>query len=327
VIDKLKTFWSLLKNAFSSWNKNEPWAQSGTIAYYTLFSLPSLLIITVSSAGYFFGREAVQGRITQEITKFIGPDVAEAVQDIIANSFLTGDSTIRLIFGFGFLLFGATGVFFQLKKAMNNIWGVVPKKINFVRMLIDRAISFGMVLVLGLLMLVSLIISAMLAGFGEYLTSLLPQLSHTMVQILNFFISFFFIATLFAMIFKLLPDVRLKWKTVYLGAMLTTVLFLLGEFLIGFYFGTTDPGSVYGGASAMVLVLLWVYYSCLILFFGAEFTVQYAYHKQEKIETTKYAEPAIYQRLERLKKKKKQLLDQDRILRILSGSEENSNKK
>jgi len=183
------------------------------------------------------------------------------------------------------------------------------------------------VMVLGLLMLVSLIVSAILAAFGEYLTSLLPQLSHPMIQLLNFLISFFFIVTLFAMIFKLLPDVKLRWKTVYQGAILTTVFFLLGEFIIGFYFGKSNPGSVYGGASAMVLILLWVYYSCLILFFGAEFTVQYAYYKQEKIEPTKYAEPAIYQRLESLEEKRKQLLDQDRILRILSKSDEHSTKK
>lgn len=324
---RLKIFWKLLKNAFSSWLKNEPWAQSATIAYYTLFSLPSLLIIVVSVAGYFLGREAVQGRITLEISEFIGPEVAKAVEDIIANSFLTEDSTVMLIFGIGVLLFGATGVFFQLKKAMNHIWGVTAKKTNFLRMLIDRAISFGMVMVLGLLMLVSLIISAILAAFGEYLTSLLPQLSHPMIQLLNFLISFFFIVTLFAMIFKLLPDVKLRWKTVYQGAILTTVFFLLGEFIIGFYFGKSNPGSVYGGASAMVLILLWVYYSCLILFFGAEFTVQYAYYKQEKIEPTKYAEPAIYQRLERLEEKRKQLLDQDRILRILSKSDEHSTEK
>lgn len=324
--NKLKTFWILLKKAFADWNRNEPWAQSATIAYYALFSLPSLLIIVVASAGYFYGQEAVQGRITREIEKFIGQNAADAIEQIIANSFLTGDSTIKFIFGFGFLLFGATGVFFQLKKAMNNIWNVAAKKENFIQVLINRAISFGMVLVLGLLMLISLIINTLLAAFGDYLASLAPELTEFMVQLINFIITFLFITTLFAAIYKILPDIKLKWKSVYLGAVLTTILFLIGEFFIGFYFGTSDPASVYGGASSVVLILLWVYYNCLILFFGAEFIVQYAIYKEEKIEFNKYAEPAIYQALAKIKEKRKTILDKDRILNILKFSSEEESK-
>lgn len=323
VAHKLSSFWKLVKNAYANWNRNDPWARSATIAYYALFSLPSLLIIVVSLAGYFFGREAVQGRITQEIGEFIGKDSARAIEGMIAKASLNESSTFAVIFGVAFLVFGATGVFFQLKAAMNNIWNVTAKKNTVQRIIINRIISLGMVFVVGLLLLISLIISAMLAALSDYLASIAPVITTFMLDILNFLISFLIITSLFAAIFKWLPDVKLKWKTTYLGAMLTTFLFLIAEFLIGFYFGQSDPGSVYGGASSVVLILLWVYYTCLILFYGAEFTQQYALHKRDRVEPNEYAEPAIYQELERLEKKKGQLIDEKRILDTLQSQEKN----
>ena len=329
---KLFRFWRLLKASYFSWNRNDPWARSATIAYYALFSLPSLLIIVVNSAGYFLGREAVQGRITREIEDFIGTESAKAVEDMVANAALSQSSTLALIFGLGFLIFGATGVFFQLKAAMNNIWNVVAKKDTFLRMIINRIISFGMVMVVGLLLLISLVISAILAAIGDYLSFIAPEVTVFLIKSINFIISFVIITSLFAAIFKWLPDVKLRWKTTYLGACLTTVLFLIGEYVISFYFGKSDPGSVYGGASSVVLILLWVYYTCLILFYGAEFTVQFALYKNEKVEPNRYAEPAIYQELEQLEKKKVQVLDEKRIIDTLrsntdkSKKEENKNK-
>lgn len=316
---KLSSFWSLIKKAYFNWNRNDPWARSATIAYYALFSLPSLLIIVVTVAGYFFGRKAVQGRITQEIGEFIGRDSAMAIEGMIAKAALDESSTVALIFGLAFLIFGATGVFFQLKAAMNNIWNVTAKKNTVKRIVINRIISLGMVFVLGLLLLISLIISAVLAALRDYLASIAPVITKFMLDLLNFIISFSIVTSLFAAIFKWLPDVRIRWKTTYLGAMLTTVLFLIAEFVIGFYFGQSDPGSVYGGASSVVLILLWVYYTCLIVFFGAEFTVQYALHKREKVEPNEYAEPAIYQELERLEEKRGQLIDEKRILDTLQS--------
>lgn len=317
--DKLKVFWELIKRAYFNWNRNEPWARSATIAYYALFSLPSLLIIVVTIAGYFFGRRAVQGRITEEIGEFIGRESAQAIEGMVANAALSG-STFAVIFGAAFLMFGATGVFFQLKAAMNNIWNVTAKKNTVRRVVIDRIISLGMVMVLGLLMLIALIISAVLAAVSDYLASVAPAVTVFMVSVVNFLISFGIITSLFASIFKLLPDVKLRWKTTYWGASLTTVLFLIGEFIIGFYFGQSDPGSIYGGASSVVLVLLWVYYTCLIVFFGAEFTVQYALHSNEKVEPNEYAEPAIYQELERLEQRKGQLIDEKRIIDTLQSN-------
>lgn len=319
---KLTSFWSLIKKAYFSWDRNDPWARSATIAYYALFSLPSLLIIVVTVSGYFFGREAVQGRITHEIDQFIGTDSAKAIEGMIANAALNDSSTIAVVFGLAFLIFGATGVFFQLKAAMNNIWNVTAKRNTVKRIVINRIISLGMVFVLGLLLLVSLVISALLAAISDYLASIAPIITKFMLDVLNFLLSFLIITSLFAAIFKWLPDVKLRWKTTYLGAMLTTGLFLIAEYIIGFYFGQSNPGSVYGGASSVVLILLWVYYTCLIVFFGAEFTVQYAVHKKEKVEPNEYAEPAIYQELERLDRKKGQIIDEKRLLDTLQSNKE-----
>ncbi|MHA6280550.1 YihY/virulence factor BrkB family protein [Salinimicrobium sp. CAU 1759] len=327
---KLLSFWKLTKLTYFSWNRNEPWARSATIAYYALFSLPSLLIIVVTVAGYVWGKEAVQGRITQQIEDFIGLEAAKAIEGMIANAALDQTSTWAVVFGFAFLIFGATGVFFQLKAAMNNIWNIAVKKNTVKRIVINRIISLGMVFVLGLLLLISLIISALIKAVKDYVASIEPVISVFVLEVLNFALSFTIITSLFAAIFKWLPDVKLRWKTTYLGAMLTTCLFLLAEYLIGFYFGQSNPGSIYGGASSVVLILLWVYYTCLIVFFGAEFTVQYALHKKDKVEPNEYAEPAIYQELERLEEKRGQLIDEKRILDTLQShkdEEEEARKK
>lgn len=320
MISKFKTFFKLLKQAYFSWNRNEPYARSATIAYYALFSLPSLLIIVVTIASYFFERKAVQGRLTTEIGEFIGMDSARAIESMITNVALSPDSTFAIIFGVAMLIFGATGVFFQLKIAMNNIWNVAAKKSNFVQMLIDRMISFGMVLVIGLLLLISMVLSTLLNVFSEKIEEYAPDITATMVKIANFSLSFIIITTLFAAVFRLLPDIKLRWRITYLGSALTTALFLIGEAIISFYFGQSEPASVYGGASSVVLILLWVYYTCLILFFGAEFTVQYALHKNERVEPNRYGEPAIYQEMEKLEKKRVQLKEEKEVIDRLRGS-------
>ncbi|SDR82462.1 YihY/virulence factor BrkB family protein [Gramella sp. MAR_2010_147] len=314
MFNSLKIFLKLLKNTYISWDKNEPYARSATIAYYALFSLPSLLIIVVSIAGYFYGREAVQGRITRQIGDFIGLDAANAIENMIESAALSQDSILAIIFGFAMLIFGATGVFFQLKVAMNNIWNVAARKTNFFKMVLDRMISLGMIFVIGLLLLVTLVISTLMNVLADQAGQVFPNVTELAVIVSNFILSFFFITTLFAMIFKLLPDIRIRLRTTYTGAALTAILFLIGEFLISFYFGQSEPASVYGGASSVVLVLLWVYYTCLILFFGAEFTVQYALIKKEKVEPNRFGEPAIYQEMKKLEQKRVQLKEEKYIV-------------
>ncbi len=312
-----KVFFQLLKKTFVSWNKNDPFPKGATIAYYTLFSLPSLLIIVMTIASSFFERDAVEGRITTEIGKFIGTDSAQAVEAMIVNVAYSEDSTLAIIFGIAMVIFAATGVFFQLKKTMNLIWGVAARKANFFRMLLDRLISFGMVLVIGFLLLISLVISAVLKILKRHIEEISESLTAALVDILNFSISFAILTTLFAALFKLLPDVKIRWRVTYLGAALTTTLFLIGEFLIGFYFGRSEPASVYGAAASVVLILLWVNYICLIVFFGAEFTVQYAEHKNEHVVPNKFAEPAIHQEIEKLSSRYVSEEEEKRILERL----------
>lgn len=312
--ESIKIFFKLFKKSYISWNKNEPYAHSATIAYYALFSLPSLLIIVVSIAGYFFGRDAVRGRLMGEIGEFIGEETATAIESMIENAALSQDSTMAVIFGLATLIFGATGVFFQLKIAMNNIWNVAAKKTDFLRLVLDRVISLGMVFVLGLLLLIALVVSALLKIIADKIEEILPNITEAVVIITNFALSFFFITTLFAMVFKLLPDIKIRLRTTYTGAALTTILFLIGEFLISLYFGQSKPGSVYGAASSVVMILLWVYYTCLILFFGAEFTVQYALLKKEKVEPNRFGEPAIYQEMKKLEQRRVQLKEEKHII-------------
>lgn len=311
---KLKVFWSLLKKTFGSWNSNDPWAESAIIAYYTLFSLPSLLIIVVSIAGYFFGRKAVQGRLNDQITDFIGSDAAKAVENMISSAAINENSTWAIIFGLAMLLFGATGVFFRLKIAMNKIWNVAAKKETFKRMIMDRLISFGMVLAIGFLLLLSLVISAAVKIMGEYIENVAPAVTAIGLIVVNYLLSFIFITALFGAIFKLLPDIKIRLKITLYGAALTTVLFLIGEALMSLYFGQSNPGSVYGGASSIVLILLWVNYTCLIMFFGAEFTVQYALYKNERIRPNRFSEPAIFKELEKLEKKNVKLEEDHKLL-------------
>src|SRR5690554_2941793 len=300
-------FLKLLKDTYLNWDKNDPWAKSAIIAYYALFSLPSLLIITVHFAGVFFGREAVEGKITEEISGLIGKGSAELIQTMIINSALSESSLLFIIFGVGVLIFGATGVFFQLQKALNDIWSVRAKKNTLLATLKRRAVAFGMVLAVGLLLLISLVISSAINAFSDFIGSNYADLSSGIVQLLSFVFSQIIITALFATIFTVLPDVKVKWTTNIIGAFMTTLLFLIGKHLIGFYFATSEPASVYGAAGSVVLVLLWVYYTCLILFFGAEFTVNWALHRKIKIQPSDNATLSYKMEMEKLREFKRKV--------------------
>ena len=291
ILEKLKLFWTLLKKTGISWVDNDPFGNSAIVAYYALFSLPSLLMLVAWIAGSIYGVEAVRGKIVDNIGGLIGEGVSEAIEGMIANASLNEGSTITVIIGVGMLLFGATGVFVRLKKAMNDIWNVESKKTVWLQMLRDRVISFGMVLVLGFLFLISLVLSVVLKALSTYISTFAPDIAVAIATFFSLLLPFCVITGLFAALFRLLPDIHIRWKTTFLGAALTTVLFLLGEYMLGYYFSTSDPTSVYGGASSVVLILLWVYYTCLIMFFGSEFTFQYANYIQEKVEPNENALP------------------------------------
>lgn len=281
---------SLIKATAKAWNQDDPWRQSAVVAYYAILALPGLLVILITMLGYLWGTESVEGRIFNEIKSVMGESAAQSIQSIMENVAKGESSLIATIIGVGALIFGATGVFFHLQISINKIWGVQPDPKNqILRYLIDRSKSFGFVLVIGFLMLISFIISALLMIMQEYLQQWFPEMIYHLFWIAELVISFGVISLLFALIFKYLPDVHIGWRSVWIGALITSFLFSLGKEVLSFYFGQSNPGSVYGAAGSLIIILLWVSYSCLILFFGAEFTWIYTKRYGKKFTPKSYA--------------------------------------
>ena len=286
----MKKAFDLLKQAFQKWNKDDPFRLSAVIAYYAIFSLPALLIIVINVAGAVFGERSVSNEVFAQINEMMGPEVADNVKRMIEKAGETKPSVVGNIIGIGTLLFGATGVFYQLQISLNQIWNVESNpKSSFIEFLAKRALSLVMILVIGLLLLITLVISTLLSVLSEWIRSSMADVFLYLSFVLNFLISFGVITVLFALIFKVMPDVRIRWRTVWIGAVVTSFLFVTGKFGLGIYFGQSDPASVYGAAGTIILILLWVYYSCLILFFGASFTFVYAQFKHHPVEPSKYA--------------------------------------
>jgi membrane protein len=269
--------WDVIKKTFTRWNDADPFRQSAIIAFYAIFSLPALLVILITIAGYLFGEDAVRGNISQEIAGMLGSDAANMIELMVANAVESDASTLMMIVGIGILIFGATTVFFQLQKSLNRIWGVVPKPDKaFMKYLRDRLFSFGLILAIGFLMMISLVITSMLTAFSGLIQQYVPEFLMVIFHIVNVLVSLLVIATLFALMFKILPDAKIRWKSVWVGASVTAVLFEIGKYALGIYFSEADPASMYGAAGSIILILLWISYVCMILFFGAEFTKQWA---------------------------------------------------
>tara|TARA_R110000868_G_scaffold28633_2_gene107185 strand:+ start:46325 stop:47230 length:906 start_codon:yes stop_codon:yes gene_type:complete len=281
---------SLIKETYKAWDDANPWRLSAVVAYYAILSLPALLIIIINSIGAIWGTDIVQGQLTNEISSALGSDAAESIQTIISETQNEEKNLISTIIGIGTLLFGATGVFYQLKVSLNEIWKIKPDpNANFWKLLTDRARSFAFILVIGFLLLVSFIITAGISALNEYIRNALPDILLYVAYFLDFTLSIAIITVLFALMFRYLPDAKIKWKTVWKGALITAILFVIGKLLLGIYFGEANPGSTYGAAGTIVLILLWVSYSCLILFFGAEFTYVYAKRYGITIERSTFA--------------------------------------
>lgn len=272
-----KPTWEFLKDVFSQWIDDEPFLLASSLSYYTIFSLTPLLVIAIAVAGFVFGREAAQNQIVETVGGMIGSESAQAIQGMIENASRKPKTGIlSAALAAVTLLFGAGGVVGQLQTSLNKIWGVEAKSGQgiwvFVR---QRFISFTMVLAVGFLLLVSLVVTALLTAFSKFMESLVEGatlIGHT----LDVLVSFAFITLLFAMIYKFVPDVQIRWKDVWIGAALTSLLFTIGKFLIGLYLGSSGVTSSYGAAGSLITILLWVYYSSLIFLLGAEFTQSYA---------------------------------------------------
>jgi len=268
--------WAVTKEAFSEWSANRAPRLAASLAYYTIFSLAPLLIVVISIAGLVFGREAVQGEIVAQIGALVGRDGAEAIQQMIAQASKPASSTLASLFGIVMLLLGAAGVVTELKDALNTIWEVPPDPNTGLLYTIRRKfLSYALVLAIGFVLLVSLVISAGLAAMSRYMSTFIPG-SETVWMIISLVVSFAVIAALFAALFKYLPDARVRWADVWVGAVVTAALFELGKFALGVYLGGAAIASAYGAAGSLVVVLVWVYYSAQIVFLGAEVTRVYA---------------------------------------------------
>ena len=268
---------SLLKQTASEWMEDDAPSLGAALAYYTVFSLAPLMTIAIAMAGFFFGKEAAQGQIFDELRVLLGEEGGKAVEEMVqsANAQPTA-GVVATIISVIVLLFGASGVFGQLQASLNTIWGVKPKPGRGVLgMIQDRLLSFGFTLVVGFLLLVSLLLTAGIALVADWVGGLMPG-SETLAQLLNVVFSLAMITLLFAMIFKFLPDAKIAWRDVWVGAFLTALLFTIGKFALGLYLGKSGVASSYGAAGSLIVLLLWVYYSSQILFFGAEFTQVYA---------------------------------------------------
>jgi membrane protein len=271
-----KTVFELLKITYLEWSKDKAPRMGAALAYYTIFSLAPLLIIAIAVAGLAFGMQATQGEITKQIEGLIGPDGARAIQAMIQSAHRPAHGVIASAIGLLALFLGASGVLSEMQDALNTIWHVRPDDTSGVKGLIKtRFLSFGMVLGIGFLLLVSLLLSAVLAALAKYVNGVLP-VPAVVLESLDFLSSLLFITILFAMIFKLLPKVDVAWTDVWVGAALTSLLFTAGKFVIGFYIGKSVSASAYGAAGSLVIVVAWIYYSALLLYFGAEFTRVYA---------------------------------------------------
>lgn len=296
LIDTMKklttSIWSITSQSFSDFIDNKVLKLSAALAFYTIFSLPAMLIIIISVSDIFYGRAAIEGTLYHQIAGFVGNDAALQIQQTIRGAALSQSSYFATIVGIVTLLFGATSVFGEIQESINQIWKLKAKPRKgkgFLKMLINRLLSFSLVISLGFLLLVSLLINGLMDLLITRLTSMFPELTVIVVYAVNVIITFGITALLFAMIFKVLPDARIKWKHVKAGAITTALLFMVGKFLIGYYLGHSKLSSTYGTAGSVIVMLLWVYYSAMILYFGAVFTHVFAVHTGSRIYPSNYA--------------------------------------
>jgi membrane protein len=281
---QLKRVFHLIAEAGKAFSDDSAFKLSASLSYYTIFALGPLLIIIMSLAGFFFGRDAVEGRIDEQLNGIVGSSAATQIQDIIKNIQHSHATTAGAIIGTFVLVIGATGVFTEMQGSINFIWSVKAKpKKSWLKYLINRLISFSLVLGLGFLLLVSLIFNALLNLLSDRLIKLIPHYTVTLLQIVNTVVLLLVITGLFAVIFKVLPDAVISWRDALIGSALTAALFLLGKFLIGLYLSNSRLGITFGTAASIVIILSWVYYSAVILYFGAEFTKVYALYAGEGI--------------------------------------------
>jgi len=285
-----KDSFSILKNSVMGFMNEDSLKYSASLAYYTIFSLGPILVLMISLAGIFLGEEAIKGKVFTELNGLVGASAARQIQEVIKNLELSGKSTLALIISIVTLIIGATTVFGDIQNSINKIWHVraKPKK-GWLKLVTDRLLSSSLVIGLGFLLVVTLVVNGVILTLTDRLLRYFPDMTVFVMDAINFLLSFGITFVLFAVIFKVLPDVNIKWKTVRAGALFTAILFIFGRFGIGLYLQNSDTETTYGAAGSIVLILLWVYYTAAILYFGAVFTREYATYKGVSIEPSEFA--------------------------------------
>ncbi len=287
---RIKKWWAIFKQTAMDFSDHGVPGMCAALSYFTLFSLAPILLIVITVCDIFYGREAIEGRLFGQIQGFVGPDAAAQIQAIIKNAASTSHTKFASIVSIIALIFSATGVFTEIQGSINKIWQLKAKpKKGWLKFLLNRGISLSMILGLGFILLVSLVVNTVLEVLLKRLLTVLPEGSVWITYSVNMFITFIVTSFLFGTIFKFLPDAKIQWKDVRTGAFTTAVLFMLGKFGISFYLGKSNPGGAYGAAGSLVIILLWVYFSAMILYFGACFTKVNAQLSGRQIFPNQYA--------------------------------------
>lgn len=286
----MKLTWQILKDTIESFIENRCIKFSAALAYYTVFSLPPMLIVLISIGGFFYKKQHIREEVFTVITSFVGIDTADRVQEVLDNISLNSDNTWATVFGVGLVIFGSSRIFAEIQDSINLIWGLKAKPTkSWLTLIVNRLVSFSMILVLGFILLVSLTVNTVLDILLEKLTALLPDQNVIFIYLADQLLVLTVIVLLFTLIFRVLPDAVLRWKDAMVGAGVTTILFLIGKYLISLYLTDTYIVSAYGATGSLIVLLLWVYYSAIILYFGAEFTKAYADNLGHPIQPNQFA--------------------------------------
>lgn len=300
--DKIKngsvSFFTLLKQSAVNFDKDEVLKLSASLSYYTIFSIAPMLIMAIAIGGFLFGRDAIQGHLFGQINDLVGNQAALQIQEMLSQTSLHKNTAFATTVAVIIFVIGATGVFGEIQSTINRIWGLKAKpKKGLIKYFVNRVLSFAMVVSMGFLMVVSLMASAVIGVLNEKLNSILPNTT-LIISLVNNAVSLCIITLLFALIFKYLPDSIVKWKDAIVGSAFTSLLFLLGKYLIGLYLSTSTTASIYGAAGSLIILLLWIYYSSILLYFGAEFTKIYALNHGHGIRPNAYSVRVEYHETE-----------------------------
>jgi membrane protein len=288
---KIISVYQFAKQVIDEFSNDNVLKYSASLSYYTIFSIAPLLIIIISICDVLFNKEAMQGKIYGEIKHLVGSDAALQIQTTIQNVHLSNDSWVATVIGIVTLILGATGVFGEIQDSLNRIWGLKVKETSgWFKLVINRLLSFSLILSLGFVFMVSLALNAIVIAIGSRINNLFSGAIYNFIPIIENVLSFLITTVIFAAIFKILPDAKIKWKDVIVGALVTALLFVLGKFLIGYYLSTSKLNTMYGAAGSIIIILSWTYYSSAILYMGAEFTKVYALRYDRRIAPNNYSE-------------------------------------